>query len=184
MKRTEMEIQILTILSNIWFAINGFLSTCWGKIILAALFIGSTFAPISGLIHITLILVFIDMLFGIVVTVKTKGSKHLLSSRLRDSIIKLFFYLLFIMLFFMIEKELFDQWYIGAKAVFSITSGVEIWSILANMLILAPNLPFLKLLKKVLSAEMSKKLGLTDEDIKNTLDESNKNNNTNCSINN
>ena len=117
MKRTEMEIQILTILSNIWLAINGFLSTCWGKIVFVALFIGSTFAPISGLIHLTLILVFIDMFFGIAVTVKTKGWKHLLSSRLRDSLIKLFFYLLFIMLFFLIEKELFDQWYIGAKAV-------------------------------------------------------------------
>lgn len=177
MKRTEMEIQILTILSNIWLAINGFLSTCWGKIVLAALFIGSTFAPISGLIHITLILVFIDMFFGIFVTIKTKGWKHLLSSRLRDSLIKLFFYLLFIMLFFLIEKELFDQWYIGAKAVFAITSGVEIWSILANMMILSPNLPFLKLLKKVLSAEMARKLGIEITELNETMDNTDNTNN-------
>lgn len=181
MKHTEMEIQILTILSNIWLAINGFLSTCWGKIVLAALFIGSTFAPISGLIHITLILVFIDMFFGVAVTVKTKGWKHLLSSRLRDSLIKLFFYLLFIMLFFLIEKELFDQWYIGAKAVFAITSGVEIWSILANMMILSPNLPFLKLLKKVLSAEMARKLGIEINELNETMDNTDSTNNpTDC----
>ena len=81
----------------------------------------------------------------------------------------------------MIEKEIFDQWYIGAKAVFAITSGVEIWSILANMMILSPNLKFLKLLKKVLSAEMARKLGIEINELDETMDNTNNtNNSTNC----
>ena len=182
-KHTEMEIQILAVLSHIWAAVVGLLSTVWGKMIALALLVGATFAPISGLIHLTVAVVIIDALFGLAVTIKNKGWNKIMSSRLRDSIIKLFFYLLFIMLFFLIEQQLFEEWYIGCKVVFAITSGVEIWSILANMLILTPNLPFLRLFKKVFTSEMARKLGMTEDELKETINEPISKDNSGVSIN-
>lgn len=165
-----MEIQLVTILANIWAAIVAFLATAYGKISMVALFIGSLIAPIETIVAVMVFIVILDFVLGIGVAIKTKGYGSILSSRLRDSVIKLFLYLLFLVLAHTIESQIFTDSYVSCKATFALFAGVEVWSILANLLILFPRIPILKLLKFILSKEMSKKLGIDEDDFKNTLD--------------
>lgn len=82
------------------------------------------FSTIAGLIHIVLILTFIDMVFGVLVTLKTKGKNEIMSSKLRNSLYKAFFYVMFLMLMFIIEIQMLDVC-IGPKIAFGVIAAVE-----------------------------------------------------------
>ena len=164
-KHTEMEIQILAVLSHIWAAIGATLSTAWGKFLIGAAFLGSLISPLNGILALTLVLVLIDAVFGISVSTKTKGRLCILSSRLRDTLLKATIYCGVIILFYLVESQIVDDWSLGAKVIFSITSAVELISIGANALILWPNLPILKLFSKMLESEIARKSGLDMVDV-------------------
>ena len=102
-KQENMIEGILMVFINIGVSITSLLSSVWGKLLILGLFVGATFASISGLIHIILILTFLDLIFGVLVTIKKKGKDKIMSSKLRNSLYKTFFYLLFIMMVFLIE---------------------------------------------------------------------------------
>lgn len=171
-KQTEMGVQLLSVANSIATAIGSLLGTIWGKLLIFAGFIAITFGSISAMIHIVLIICLIDMIMGCSVVIYKKGWGHILSSKLRDTLIKAFFYVLLLMLLFLIETQLVDGYYFTSKAAFAMISGVELLSITASMLILFPNFPVLKLLKKVLTKEMAKKLGLTEEEVKDDIEAS------------
>ena len=162
---------ISAVLSNIGVASIAMITSVWGQVIALILFIGAYFASIAGLVHIILALVVIDGLLGISVSIKTFGSDSILSSRLRQSLYKIFFYLLFIIFTFLIEQQIVAESYISSKIIFAIMSGVELWSIAANALIIVPNFPFLRLFKKYLSSEIGKKLSLTQQEVEDLLEE-------------
>lgn len=166
-----MELQILNVLINIKSAIMSLLTSIWGKCLTAMIFIASIFAPIKGLLIVTFIIVLLDAILGVTVTIVKKGKGHILSSRLRDSLIKLLFYTILICTFFLVEREILDTSFYGAKGVFAILSAVEVISIIASMLILVPNMPILKLLRSVLTKEMAKKLGIDEQDIKDVIED-------------
>jgi len=181
-QKNDMVLDIASVLTNFSAAITTTLATIWGKILLFSLFIAATFAGIAGLIHITLILCFVDMILGLGVTIYKKGWNHIMSSKLRNTLIKVFFYLLFLMLLFLIEKQLVDDFYITSKIAFAIISAVEMLSIAANTLILFPNFPFLKIFSKYLTKEMCKKLDIAEEDIDKILNENKIKNDTKTNI--
>lgn len=175
MKSVEMEVQILSFVKSLLPKIIGFFTSIPQKITGLMTFLGTLgLTTIAPLIHLTLIFVFVDMLFGLAVTIYKKGWSHILSCRLRDSLVKAFFYLLIIIGLFAIETVLIDGYALTAKLAFSIIAGTELWSIMANMLILFPNLPALKLLKKYLGNEIAKKLSITNDETDKCLEDGEK----------
>jgi len=175
MKSVEMEIQILNFAKGILPKIVTFCTSIPQKITGLMTFLGTIgLTTIAPLIHLTLIFVFVDMLFGLAVTIYKKGWSHILSCRLRDSLIKIFFYLIIIIGLFAIETVLVDGYAITAKLAFSVIAGTELWSIMANMLILFPNLPALKLLKKYLGNEIAKKLLINGDETDKVLEDGEK----------
>lgn len=172
MKATEMEQQLYTVGANILSSTTNFLSTGVGKGLGIMTFFASLgLTTIAPLILITLIFVLIDMLFGLSVTIKLKGIKHILSVRLRDSLVKSLFYLIIIIGLFYIETNIIDGYALTSKVAFAIICGTELWSIIANMLILLPNIPALRLLKKYLEKEISSKSGQKIEEVNDILND-------------
>ena len=97
MKRTEMEHQIITVALKIFTSTGNVITTPIGKSLGIMTFFASLgLTTIAPLIHITLAFVFVDMLFGLAVTIHKKGISHILSARLRDSLVKSLFYLVII----------------------------------------------------------------------------------------
>ena len=167
-KGENMLTNVAMVLLNIWTAVISIFTTIWGKILVFALFLGSIFGTIAGLIHIVLILTTVDMIFGVLVTLKTKGKNEIVSSKLRNSLYKGFFYVMFISLTYLVEIQMMDI-LIGPKVAFAVIAAVEMWSISANALILNPDLPFLKLFKKFLTAEIGKKLEIDKDEVEDIL---------------
>lgn len=164
-KRGEMEMQLILVSKNIGIAVSNMCSSIWGKLMLLVTFLSTTFIEIKPMLIIIMILTLIDFIFGIVVTVHKKGVKHIMSGRMRDSLVKLFFYIFLISGLFIVEKQLVDGYYISSKMIFAVASGIELLSISANALILFPNMPILKLFSKLLTKEMSKKLEMSEDEL-------------------
>lgn len=115
------------------------------------------------------IAVALDAIFGVIVSVTKKG-KFFESGRLRDSIIKLFFYLCVILLILFIDVISGNDSYIAIRIVAPIIIFCEIWSILTSYVILQPKSIAAKLLKRFMVGEIAKKLGKTEEEIKETIE--------------
>lgn len=174
---TEMEYQLIAVVKNFSTASTNFIGSIYGKLTaLMGFFAAVGLTDIAPLIHIALGFVAVDMIFGLLVTIKLKGWKHILSARLRDSLVKAFFYILIIIGLFLIEKNLIDGYALTAKLAFALICGTELWSILANMLIILPNIPVLRMLKSLLEQEIAKKTGQSIEEVKKDLEDGEFNN--------
>lgn len=174
----NMALNMIAVLSNIGVSITSILESVYGKLIVLIVFIGAYFASIAGMIHVMIALVVVDAVFGIAVTVKKKGAGCIISSRLRNTLYKMFFYLLFLVLTFLVEFQITGVDCYTPKIIFAIMAGVELWSISANALILSPDFPFLRMFKKYLSAEISKKLSMTPDEVEDLLDDKKKEDHT------
>lgn len=170
-KKNEMELQLITVAKNITIASTNILSSACGKLIIFCTFLSTTFLAIKPLIIITTIFVLIDFILGLTVTIYKKGWSHVLSARMRDSLVKYFFYIFLITGLFLIETQLVDGYYLTSKVIFAVITGIELLSISANFLILFPNMPILKLFNRLLVKEMAKKLEIAEDDLKKDLDE-------------
>lgn len=124
---------------------------------------------VKDYIFFIVIAVVLDAIFGVIVSV-TKKKKFFESGRLRDSIIKLFFYLCVILLILFIDVISGNDSYIAIRIVAPIIIFCEIWSILTSYVILQPKSIAAKLLKRFMIGEIARKLGKTDEEIKETIE--------------
>ena len=173
-KEENMAYNILAVLTNIGTSLSSILETLYGRFIVLILFIGAYFASISGMVHIMIALVLVDAFFGIAVSVRTKGIGSIMSNRLRNTLYKMFFYIFFLASIFLIEFQITGIDCLTPKLIFALMSGVELWSISANALILNPKFPFLRVFKKYLSREIGKKLSISPEEVKDLLDNTSK----------
>jgi len=166
---------IVGVWNNIATQSIALLNTSGGIWATMIVFLGSFFAPIGFMIYIILGLTVIDLALGFTVSLNGKregeSKEGFLSNKAKNSLLKLFFYVLFISLFYIIETAVIDGdgTCFSSKLIFAIMAGVEMWSIAANALIIYPNFPFLKLFKKFLSSEISKKLEIDKESVEDIL---------------
>ena len=107
--------------------------------------------------------ILIDLIWGIIVAVKEK--KFVFSESIRNTFIKVNIYGTALLLIYAIERGVHDDWFIGTKIACAIAAGCEFWSISASMLIVKPNMPFIRLFRMQLKGEMEKKLGQGVNDI-------------------
>jgi hypothetical protein len=68
---------------------------------------------------------------------------------------------------FAVSKEIGIE--IAYKVMFALASLVELYSIISNMLIVKPDMPFLKIFKGIVSGEIASKLNISKEEVDNTL---------------
>lgn len=111
------------------------------------------------------IAIVMDAVWGIIVAVKSK--KFILSLLLRETMNKMFIYGTTLAMVLFIERSLNEDWYIATRVVCAIASACELWSICANILIIKPNFPFVKLFRKYLVGEIAKKVGISEEEFTN-----------------
>lgn len=165
----NMKITLLWVLNNIHLSITGILSNLWGVLLTIGVFLGALLAPVGIILCLTFGLVFLDFLFGVRVSIKNKGIGAIESNKAKNSLVKLFFYWLFILIAFVIESGLGIDICFGPKVMFGIVGAVELWSIVANGMILHPNIPIFKLFQALFTSEISKKLDIPKEDVKEIL---------------
>ena len=119
-KEENMVYNITAVLANIGVSLSSVLATLYGRFIVLILFIGAYFANISGMVHTMIALVLIDAFFGIAVTVKKRGVGSVVSSRLRNTLYKMFFYLLFLVFTFLVEFQITNAECVTPKLIFAL----------------------------------------------------------------
>ncbi len=162
-KQNEMSQTLIIVIANFFAKVLALLGTCWGW--LTAIFLSLIAFFISlKILYITLfVIVMIDFLLGLWI-----HRKNLQSNKMRETLFKLLLYYTLISLLYTVESVIGVA--ILYKVVFAIASLVELYSICANSLVIYPNIPFLKLFKKLLTVEISKKIEMEKEEITNILD--------------
>lgn len=113
-----------------------------------------------------LLVTIMDAIWGVAVSVKQ--GQFVLSDLLRRTIVKLLSYLSIFLVLMCVEKILS----INGIATAVVVSGIaltELWSTCGNILIIYPNLAFLRLMRPVLKGEIARKLNISEEQVEKAL---------------
>ena len=129
--------------------------------------IGAYFAGYYGMFIMLTIGVLLDTIWGIVASL-TEG-KFALSDLARNAIPKLLGYYSIVIISVGVEKCLGVEVGKVSAILVGFLLLVEAWSICANILIVCPNIPALKLLKPALLGEIARKLNISPEEVENAL---------------
>lgn len=149
--------------SSIVGSIGGIISTIYGQIVLLLTAVLSFFQPESICFYVVLGAVVADLFWGVLAARKCK--KFLLSKAFRDTATKIGIYAFTMVGAFCIEKILHNGGLVGVKIVAVIAAACELWSMSASMLIVKPDMPFLKIFRIQLKGEIESKLGKNAETI-------------------
>lgn len=171
MKASEMEISIIAVVTNIFVKTGLLLNTTTGWWLTLLLTLIAFMQPLYVPVLVLSLIILVDMVLGIII-----HRHRIVSSKLRLTLVKWFFYLLFGSLLFAVESTVGISFLY--KVAFGIASMIELWSVMGNMSVLVPSMKFLSFFKKILREEMSKKLEMNvneilgDEDMTEKLEKS------------
>ena len=145
---------ILAISDKVTSLFNNILGWGMALFVVIASYLGES-AMAFGAVGIAVV---IDAMWGIIVAVKQ--NKFILSHLLRETMNKFFIYSTTLGVVLFIERSINEDWYLATRVVCAIATACELWSICANILIIKPNFPFIKLFRKYLVGEISRKIGI------------------------
>ena len=154
---------ILAICDKITSLFNNILGLGMALFMVIASYLGES-AMAFGAVGLAVVL---DAMWGIIVAVSQK--KFILSHLLRETMNKFFIYSTTLGVVLFIERSINQDWYIATRVVCAIATSCELWSICANILIIKPNFPFIKLFKKYLVGEISRKIGISISEFENSV---------------
>ncbi|KAA6303110.1 MAG: hypothetical protein EZS26_000713 [Candidatus Ordinivivax streblomastigis] len=150
------------------------LKSVYGWFIASCLFLWDYIGSEKHTFVIVFVCVLFDLFWGIWSSVRRK--KFILSEALRETPKKLFIYLSCLLIIYLIEINIHDEYLLGTKIVGTLMAACELWSASAHILIIKPDMPFIKLFRKQLKGEMEKKTGFNLDEV---LTEKNSNENEN-----
>ena len=158
------------------------LSSVWGVICTCGIFIGSFLGERLPLLVYIAIAVTFDGLWGI--STAKKAKKFIFSALIAKSAVKITAYASIYGLVALIEKGFTDgDFMITSSVIAGVLITSELWSILGHIGIAYPDFVVIKILKRYLKGEMSKKLGIPEEELDDILnkkkDENTKENSSN-----
>ena len=152
------------------------LSNGWQACLAAGIFCGAFLGDrLPLLLYITIAIVF-DAMWGI--NTAKKAKKFILSKLFTKSAIKIGAYFSVYALVALIEKGFTNgDFMVSSSIIAAILITSELWSILGHIAIAHPDFLVVKLLKRYLKGEMSKKLGIPETELDDMLNNKDKQNN-------
>ena len=112
---------------------------------------------------LVLLAIMLDAIFGLTVAIKQKS--FVKSKLLRVTMFKISAYFATLLLVYMVERLAHDGAFIGVRVAAGWAAACEFWSMSASILILRPDMPFFKIMRRQLRGEIAAKLGEPVADI-------------------
>lgn len=138
-------------------------STVGGWLVATLTTIVMFFAAEKYSFYIVLAAILFDALFGIMVSVR--NGRFALSKLGRVTSFKIISYGLSLVMVYMIERLAHDTGMFGIKIAAAWAVACEFWSMSGSILILWPDAPFFKIMRRHLKGEIAAKLGTDIEDL-------------------
>ena len=133
------------------------LQTALGWIAVLFTMLATFIAPEKTSFLVVGFVIFADLFWGVAASIKLK--KFFLSTALRDTVKKIGVYSFTLIGALAVEKIAHAEGtFIAVRTVAIIASVSELWSMSASMLIIYPEMPFLRLFQKHLKGEIESKL--------------------------
>lgn len=146
---------------------SAILHTVQGWIAALVLLIADYIAGHEFAVGLVVAITIMDAVWGIAVSIKR--GKFALSELARLTVAKFAVYGCAMLTFIGIDRIIDAD--ITTTAIATVITLVEFWSSCGSMLILYPNLPALRLLKKALIGEIASKLHIPEEEVEKVLEE-------------
>lgn len=142
------------------------LLTSFGGWVAALMFaVFNFFLPEIYAFGVVLTAIILDAVFGIMVAVGVKGD-FALSKLGRVTTFKISAYFAALIITYMVERLLHqDGGFIGVKVAAGWAAACEFWSLSASVLVVWPDAPFFKIMRKYLKGEIAAKLGEKVSDV-------------------
>ena len=139
------------------------ISTTYGWAIAAFCSVLTFFASEKYAFGVVLAAIFIDAVFGVIVSVQ--NGRFVLSKLGRVTLFKIASYMAALAMVFFIEKLAHDTGFFGVKVVAGWAVACEFWSMSASILIIWPEAAFFRIMRRYLHGEIAAKLGTDISDI-------------------
>ena len=164
----ELLTRILTQADKIMRHIYGLFESIYGYLIFCAVLITNFISGEKTAITLVLLAITADLFFGIWSSIKQK--KFAKSQLIQDTFVKVMVYGIPLVLIGLCENH-FTGTNVGFYAACALAFGCEMWSVSAHILIIAPNMPFFKILRFQLQDEIKSKTGKDINELTQTKDD-------------
>ena len=154
-------------INHILNKIQMILSAASGWISLLGTIVANFFAGCKLSVSLVLLLVFLDLGWGIASSIKRGAFAR--SELARESVSKFAVYGCCIIASVALDKLIGITFSISTISICALIMLVEMWSMAGSMLIVFPNMPFLKIIRPILLGEIANKLGVSVDEAKQYL---------------
>lgn len=158
----------LTCFSNMFVKLPEIVTSIGGWVTMIILFIANFCTGYETMICMVAFAIVSDAFWGIWVAIRR--GKFVLSELGRDTLIKVAAYGNAIFVLIGIEHIIGADYHITTAVATTVICAVELWSISGNVLIIKPNFPFFRLFRPALRGEISRKLGISTDEVDDILD--------------
>lgn len=148
----------MNFIDNFLYHLNNALSTAYGWLLVGLTAVFTFIQPESTTFAVVGFALLADLFWGIAAAVKLK--KFFLSKAFRETVKKTAIYSFALVGVFAMEKIAHESGaFIAVKSLGIFAAVCEFWSMSASMLIVKPNMPFLRIFRKQLLGEIQAKMG-------------------------
>lgn len=158
----------MKLLTAIGIKLASMLKSFWGIMIIIGTWIAEFIGGYELAIWSVLVTVILDLIWGVWASI-VRG-KFAKSELFRETITKITAYATALLVFILCEKNIPGDTFFIVSIIATIMCGTELWSMSANILIVAPKAVFFKLLKPALKSEIASKLHVSEEEVDKILD--------------
>lgn len=155
------------LLCHFMHKLGAILSTVSGWISLLGVVLANFFAGYQSAIEAVVIVVALDLAWAIASAVKRGTFAY--SYLGKESVSKLSVYASVIVGFVVLDKLVGVALPVTTIVICSLITLVELWSMAGSMLIVCPNMPFLRLLRPILRGEIAHKLRISEAQVEEYL---------------
>lgn len=156
----DIKDKIITMILKLTAVVNSV--TGWLFALLTLIY--TFFKPEIYAFGVVFVAILLDAIFGLFVALH-KRKDFALSKLGRITLFKISAYMATLILVFMVEKLAHNGNFIGIKVAAAWAAACEFWSFSASILILWPDAPFFKIMRKQLKGEIAAKLGQNLDDV-------------------
>ena len=157
----------MKLLTAIATKLTSMLKSAWGTLIIAGTWIAEFIGGYELAIWSVIVCVLLDLIWGVWASI-VRG-QFAKSELFRETVTKLTAYATALVVFILCEKNIPGDTFFIVSIIATIMCGTELWSMSANILIVAPKAVFFKLLKPALKSEIASKLHISEEEVDNVL---------------